>query len=67
MSWLSAMRIRLSLETPVNLTRRQKELPREFAEGGSEITLPESTRFLARVRDQCPGAGAEKVDGQGSH
>jgi molecular chaperone DnaJ len=55
------------VETPMNLTRRQKELLREFAEGGSEKTSPESTSFFARVKDLFSGAGAEKADGQGSH
>lgn len=39
------------VETPMNLTKRQKELLREFAEGGSETTSPESTSFFARVKE----------------
>ena len=55
------------VETPMNLTKRQKELLREFAEGGSEKTSPESTSFFARIKDLFAGstaaAGAEKTEG----
>jgi molecular chaperone DnaJ len=37
------------VETPVHLTRRQKELLREFEEAGSEANNPESTSFFQRV------------------
>ena len=39
------------VETPVNLTRRQKELLREFEQGGSESTHPESEGFFAKVKE----------------
>ena len=40
------------VETPMNLTKRQKELLREFAEAGkSEETSPESHGFFAKVRE----------------
>jgi molecular chaperone DnaJ len=39
------------VETPVHLTRRQKELLREFHEAGSEANNPESTGFFQRVKD----------------
>ena len=43
--------VELAVETPVKLTRRQKELLREFeAESGSG-TQPEAEGFLARLKD----------------
>jgi molecular chaperone DnaJ len=39
------------VETPVNLTRRQKELLREFESGGDSTTHPESEGFFARVKE----------------
>lgn len=45
------------VETPVNLTRRQKDLLREFAEEGLEITSPESASFFARVKELFGGEG----------
>ncbi len=43
----------LTVETPVNLTKRQKDLLREFEEegGGSNGTHPESEGFFAKVKD----------------
>ena len=42
----------LTVETPVNLSKRQKDLLREFEEesGGSD-THPESEGFFAKVKD----------------
>ncbi len=51
------------VETPMNLTKRQKELLREFAEGGSEKTSPESSSFFARIKDLFAGATADKAEG----
>ncbi|HLY54501.1 MAG TPA: molecular chaperone DnaJ [Stellaceae bacterium] len=46
------MYIEAGIETPVNLTRRQQELLREFeAEGEEGRTSPESTGFFARVKE----------------
>jgi molecular chaperone DnaJ len=39
------------VETPVNLTRRQKELLQEFERAGDGSTNPESDGFFARVKD----------------
>jgi len=40
------------VETPVNLTRRQQELLREFEGAGEEhATSPESAGFFARVKE----------------
>ncbi len=42
----------LSIETPINLTKRQKELLREFEEeSGGTTTHPESEGFFAKVKD----------------
>ena len=39
------------VETPVNLTKRQQELLREFEDAGNGATHPESEGFFARVRE----------------
>jgi molecular chaperone DnaJ len=39
------------VETPVHLTRIQKELLREFEKAGSEANNPEATGFFQRVKD----------------
>ena len=40
------------VETPVNLSKRQEELLREFeAEGGGGDISPQSTGFFAKVRE----------------
>ena len=44
------MLIELAVETPVNLTGRQKELLREFA-GLSENNSPESSNFFSKVKN----------------
>jgi len=44
------MFIELAVETPVNLTSRQKEILREF-ESMSEDNNPESKSFLSSVKD----------------
>jgi molecular chaperone DnaJ len=43
--------IQALVETPVNLTRRQRELLEEFETVSSERTNPESTGFFAKVKD----------------
>ncbi len=46
------MYVEVSIETPVNLTKRQKELLREFEEAGEgRDTSPESSGFFARVKE----------------
>jgi molecular chaperone DnaJ len=46
------MYVEAVLETPVNLTKRQQELLREFEnEGESGRTHPESEGFFARVKE----------------
>ena len=43
--------IQATVETPRNLTSRQKELLRQFEKGGSEKTSPDSESFLSKVKD----------------
>jgi len=45
------MYIHTIVETPVNLTKRQKELLREFEEEGGGSHNPESEGFFSRVKD----------------
>jgi molecular chaperone DnaJ len=46
------MYIQAIVETPVNLTKRQQELLREFEEAGeNRKTNPESEGFFARVKE----------------
>ena len=46
------MYIQTVVETPVNLTKRQKELLREFSEAETdEKTNPESAKFFSKVRE----------------
>jgi molecular chaperone DnaJ len=46
------MYVEMEVETPVNLTRRQKELLREFEEEGQgRATSPQSEGFFSKVRE----------------
>lgn len=45
------------VETPQNLTKRQKELLREFEAGSSDKTHPESQGFFDKVKDFFEGIG----------
>jgi molecular chaperone DnaJ len=45
------------VETPQNLTRRQRELLAEFDKDSSQETSPESAGFFTRVKDFFGGAG----------
>jgi molecular chaperone DnaJ len=46
------MYVQVVVETPVNLTKRQQELLREFEKAGdANRTSPESEGFFARVRE----------------
>jgi molecular chaperone DnaJ len=49
------MMIELAVETPVNLTSRQKELLREFAELGEDNNNPESKSFFSSVKSFWDG------------
>jgi len=45
------MYIQVVVETPRNLSRRQRDLLEDFEKASSAETHPESTGFFARVRD----------------
>jgi molecular chaperone DnaJ len=46
------MYVEVMVETPMNLTKRQKELLQEFeGEGTAEKTSPEAAGFFAKVKD----------------
>ncbi|GEO82495.1 molecular chaperone DnaJ [Pararhodospirillum oryzae] len=45
------MFIHATVETPVNLTRRQEELLREFEEAGDRDSSPESSSFFKKVKE----------------
>lgn len=45
------MYIQATVETPVNLNKKQKELLREFDKAGGQETSPESAGFFSRVKD----------------
>ncbi len=49
------MYIQTTVETPRNLTKRQKELLREFEEISNEKTNPESSGFFSRVKELWDG------------
>ncbi len=50
--------IQVAVETPQNLTRRQRELLQEFDRESSKDTHPESTGFFARVKEFFDGLGS---------
>jgi len=52
------MYVQVVIETPVNLTKRQKELLEEFAaESGEAETSPEAAGFFAKVKEMLGGLG----------
>jgi molecular chaperone DnaJ len=51
------MYVQVSVETPQNLSKRQKELLAEFAKLSSDETQPESSGFFGRVKDFLDGLG----------
>ncbi len=54
---LGDLYIQTVIETPVNLTRRQKELLEEFEKAAEEANNPESSGFFARVKEFLGGPG----------
>ena len=52
------MYIQVEVETPKNLTRRQRELLEEFERESHKETSPESAGFFARVKDFFEGKGS---------
>src|SRR4029077_13679446 len=51
------MYVQVALETPQNLTKRQRELLTEFEKLSSEQTQPESAGFFSRVKEILYGLG----------
>jgi molecular chaperone DnaJ len=51
------MYVQVVVETPQNLTKKQKELLSEFEKLSSTDTQPESTGFFARVKELFDGLG----------
>ena len=49
------MYIQVAIETPSNLTKRQRELLTEFDELSSSDNSPESTGFFARMKNLFDG------------
>ncbi len=49
--------IQIEVETPKNLSRKQKELLKAFEEASNEETSPESTGFFARMKEFFEGLG----------
>jgi molecular chaperone DnaJ len=56
------MYVQVAVETPQNLTKRQRELLAEFEKLSSEETQPESAGFFSRVKEFLDGLGS-----RGSH
>ena len=56
------MYVQVAVETPQNLTKRQRELLAEFDKLSSEDTQPESAGFFSRVKEFFDGLG-----NRGSH
>jgi len=50
--------IQVNVETPVNLTRKQKKLLEEFQGESTEKTSPESEGFFSRVKEFLNGASS---------
>jgi molecular chaperone DnaJ len=49
--------IQIEVETPKNLTRKQKDLLKQFQEASNDATNPESSGFFARMKDFFEGIG----------
>jgi molecular chaperone DnaJ len=52
------MYVQVAVETPQNLTKRQRELLAEFETLSSEDTQPESAGFFSRVKEFLDGLGS---------
>jgi molecular chaperone DnaJ len=53
------MYVQVSVETPQNLTKKQRELLTEFEKLSSEETQPESAGFFSRVKEFLDGLGSK--------
>jgi molecular chaperone DnaJ len=56
------MYVQVVVETPQNLTKRQKELLAEFEQLSSANTQPESSGFLSKVKDFIDGLAQRAAD-----
>ena len=54
------MYVQILVETPQNLTKKQRELLAEFDKLSSSSTQPESTGFLGKVKDFIDGLGSRQ-------
>jgi molecular chaperone DnaJ len=54
--------VQVVVETPQNLTKRQRELLAEFDQLSSDTTQPESTGFLSKVKEFLDGLGQRATD-----
>jgi molecular chaperone DnaJ len=52
------MYVQVAVETPQNLTKRQRELLAEFEKLSSDATQPESVGFFSRVKEFLDGFGS---------
>jgi molecular chaperone DnaJ len=43
--------VEVAVETPVNLTKKQQDLLREFEKAGNAQNSPETTSFFAKVKE----------------
>ncbi len=55
------MYVQVAVETPQNLTKRQRELLAEFEKLSSQETQPESEGFFSRVKEFFDGLGSSKA------
>ena len=53
---LGDLYVEVAIETPVNLTKKQKELLRQFDAAATEANQPETHGFFARVKEFWGGA-----------
>jgi molecular chaperone DnaJ len=53
------MYVQVVVETPQNLTKRQRELLAEFDKLSSQETQPESSGFFSRVKEFLDGLGSK--------
>jgi len=53
------MYIQVEIETPKNLTRKQKDILKEFEKASSDQTNPESSGFFSRVKEFFDGSSSK--------
>ena len=56
------MYVQVIVETPQNLTKRQREILTEFERLSSTETQPESSGFFGKVKDFLDGLGASRAN-----